>query len=153
MDFHVRVYEPGDRDEIVGMADRLTVGVAPWRDREAVVAAVRGWVTDAVDRAGTGDDRVVLVAEQAGVVVGFISTEEQRHWSGQLDVYVGELVVREDREGYGIGRALVRAVEEWARGRGVARIRLTTGAANDGALGLYEAVGYEREDITLSRAL
>ena len=44
--------------------------------------------------------------------------------------------------GLGIGRRLLRALEDAARGEGVAVIRLETGIHQDEALGLYRANGY-----------
>jgi ribosomal protein S18 acetylase RimI-like enzyme len=37
--------------------------------------------------------------------------------------------------------------------RGLARITLETGAANDAARAFYAALGYREEDVRLSRAL
>jgi hypothetical protein len=37
----VRGYEPGDRDALLALAGRLVIGVAPWRDAQAVSDAVR----------------------------------------------------------------------------------------------------------------
>ncbi|MGH3473008.1 MAG: GNAT family N-acetyltransferase, partial [Nocardioidaceae bacterium] len=43
--------------------------------------------------------------------------------------------------------------EQWARDRGLARVRLATGATNHSALRFYDSLGYEQEDVTLSRSL
>ena len=45
----------------------------------------------------------------------------------------------------------MRTAELWASARGLQRIRLSTGAANAAALHLYDALGYQREDVTLSK--
>lgn len=65
----------------------------------------------------------------------------QRHWTGDLDAYVGELATAEHLEGRGIGRALLARAEEWARGRGLDRITLDAGAANTHARGFYTSLG------------
>ncbi|RNI20282.1 GNAT family N-acetyltransferase [Flexivirga caeni] len=152
--FVIRPIEPDDRGEILALADRLTVGVAEWRPPELVLRAVRGWVSAAVEHAASGAaDATVLVAVEDARVAGFVSVGEDRHWSGETDAYIGELVVHPDREGRGVGSALVRAAERWAAARGLARVRLSTGAANVAALRLYDDLGYRREDVTLSRGL
>ena len=46
--------------------------------------------------------------------------------------------------GQGIGRALVVALEQEARGLGVSRVVLETGARLDRAIALYEGMGYSR---------
>jgi ribosomal protein S18 acetylase RimI-like enzyme len=45
----------------------------------------------------------------------------------------------------GIGRALLEAAEEWARAVGVKKIELHVFPYNEGAIALYEQLGYERE--------
>ncbi len=119
-----------------------------------MLAAVRAWVCDAVEHCGTRDgrcDRALFVAADDATVVGFVSVSEDVHWSGDTDAYIGELVVAPDREKQGIGSELVAAAEVWAASRGLARIRLATGAANIGALSLYAELGYRHEDVTLSK--
>lgn len=139
------------RDEraVLKLADRLTAGVAPWRDPESVLRAVRSWVSKDVAR--VGEDLVIYVASEGSEVVGFVSVGEDVHWTGEIDAYIGELVVRADHEQRGVGARLVAHAEKWATARGLQRIRLSTGAANTAALGLYDALGYEREDVTLSK--
>jgi ribosomal protein S18 acetylase RimI-like enzyme len=45
----------------------------------------------------------------------------------------------------GIGRALLRAAEDWARGSRVSKLELHVFPHNEPALALYEDAGYERE--------
>jgi GNAT superfamily N-acetyltransferase len=53
------------------------------------------------------------------------------------------LVVREDTRGRGVGRALVAAVEHWARERGAGRVVVTTALRRAGAHAFYERLGFE----------
>lgn len=53
------------------------------------------------------------------------------------------LVVREDTRGQGVGRALIAAVEQWARDRGAARVLVTTALRRAGAHAFYEKLGFE----------
>jgi GNAT superfamily N-acetyltransferase len=113
----VRSYEPTDREAGEALSHRLTEGVAPWRDPIEVGDAVAGWVRESLGRAGT-DGCAVLVASPGDELVGFVTVNEQPHWSGDTDAYIGELVVARHAEGRGVGRQLVRAAEQWAVGRG-----------------------------------
>jgi ribosomal protein S18 acetylase RimI-like enzyme len=148
----VRPYEPRDREAVLSLAERLQEGVAPWRDAPAVRAAVTEWVRDAVD-SDTSESRAVFVTEEDGEVVGFVTASTRRHFAGELDVYVGELVVDRKAEGRGIGRMLMAAVEDWGREQGLAHISLDTGAANAHARAFYRALGYEEEDVKLTKPL
>ena len=147
----VRGYEQRDREAVLALAERLREGVAPWRDPAGVRAAVVEWVREAVE--AHGERRAVLVAEEDGEVAGFVTTSTRRHFAGDLDAYVGELVVARRAEGRGVGRRLMAAAEEWARAQGLARISLDTGARNARARAFYAALGYEDEDVRLTKRL
>ena len=54
-----------------------------------------------------------------------------------------------DRRRRGIATALIRAAEDWARGRGYVEVRLDVFEFNAGARSLYERLGYA----TLSRQM
>ena len=45
------------------------------------------------------------------------------------------------------------AAEEWARRQGLACVSLDTGAANTRARAFYAALGYEEEDVRLTKRL
>lgn len=148
----IRSFRAVDRDEILALAPRLNSGVAPWREPEAVAESVRSWVVESLDQRDP-TDRPVFVAEEAGRIVGFVTAGTRRHWAGDVDAYVGELVVAADVTSRGIGRRLMAAVESWALSAGHCRITLETGAGNHGTRAFYAALGYEDEELVLSRAL
>ena len=149
---HIRPARESDRDPLLELAERLQVGVAPWRDPERVRRAVVGWVRDSLSDLADPDSGA-FVAERNGEVVGFVCVSERSHFTGEVDTYIGELVVAQKAEGVGVGRALVEAAEDWGRSRGRTRVVVDTGAANAPARRFYAALGYEEEDITVSRAL
>jgi GNAT superfamily N-acetyltransferase len=106
-----------------------------------------------VSERAADENRAVFVASEDDQVVGFVTVTEQRHWSGDTDAYIGELVVAAHAEGRGVGRDLVRAAEQWAvgRGRGHRRITLETGVANHAARRFYATLGYAEEQVQLTR--
>ena len=151
-DTHIRPAHESDTDLLVRIAERLQEGVATWRDPEAVRRAVIGWVRESL--ADLSDpDNGAFVAERNGEVVGFVCVSERTHFTGEVDTYIGELVVSKVAEGGGVGRALVEAAEDWGRARGRTRVVVDTGAANAPARQFYAALGYEEEDVTVSRAI
>jgi len=137
---------------VLRLAERLQEGVASWRDATAVAAAVQGWVREAVD-ADASERRALFVVEDGGELLGFVTASTRRHFAGDLDAYVGELVVDRRAEGRGIGRMLMTAAEAWGRGQGLAHISVDTGAANARARAFYDALGYEEEEIKLTKPL
>ncbi len=148
----IRECQREDRVTLLGLAVRLTIGVAPWREPGAVAAAVRGWVEGSIDGAADGHG-AVFVAIDEGEIVGFVSVGERHHFAGALDAYIGELVTAENAEGRGVARALLDRAEQWARDRSYERITLDTGAGNERALAVYDHLGWQREDVRLSKPL
>jgi GNAT superfamily N-acetyltransferase len=148
----IRPATPADRDAALGLAPRLMIGVAPWLDRDGVLAAVKDWVASSIG--APGPDRVALIAEDAdGACVGFVSVARREHWSGAVEAYIGELIVTERAEGTGVGRALLQAAEDWARERGYRLIALDTGAANARARRFYDRAGFAEDSVRLVKVV
>ena len=148
----IRPYRPQDRREALSLAARLQTGVASWRDPDAVLAAVTGWVRGSLD-SHTAEDREVFVAIDADRLVGLVTVGRRQHFSGEIDAYVGELVVAEGMERRGVGTLLMRAAEDWGRQHGLKHLTLETGAANGTARAFYGSLGYKDEDVRLTKEL
>jgi GNAT superfamily N-acetyltransferase len=87
----------------------------------------------------TRPDVRVLVAEESGVVVGYLLAQlEPTFFADGPVAWVQEVMVAEGRRGSGVGRALVRAAEAWAREAGAVSVSLASRRAG----GFYEALGY-----------
>jgi ribosomal protein S18 acetylase RimI-like enzyme len=148
----IRPFQPGDRDQVLALASRLTEGVAPWRDPAAVRRAAQDWVTTSIDTADQPDHAVyVAIADEE--VVGVVTVRERPHFTGQTDAYIGELAVASGMERRGIATALMNVAEAWAARRGLAFLTLQTGAANHPARGLYRQLGYHEEELLLTKAI
>ena len=102
-----------------------------------------------------GPDHPVWVVEDADThaIVGVASAELRTHFTGQVDCYMGELVVSPTHEGRGIGRRLVETVEAWAKEMNAPHVTLETGAANHRARRFYKGVGYLEEVVRLTKVL
>jgi GNAT superfamily N-acetyltransferase len=133
----IRPAAPGDLDDLarlLGLLFALEADFAPDEARQR-----RGLAAMLAEPAR----RTVLVAERGGAVVGMItgqllvSTAE-----GGPAVLAEDLVVAEPARGAGLGRALVEALEGWARGRGATRVQLLVDEENLPALGFYRRLGW-----------
>lgn len=64
-------------------------------------------------------------------------------WEEALECYLAELYVVPARRGQGLGRALMDAAIELARGRGATHMDLGTGENDEAARALYESLGFD----------
>ncbi len=87
--------------------------------------------------------RAVLVAERDGDVIGMVTAQLVVSTAeGALSALVEDMIVDATHRGRGIGAALLRDVEGWARGRGAARLQLLADRENAPALAFYERMGW-----------
>jgi ribosomal protein S18 acetylase RimI-like enzyme len=145
----IRTATDSDRTAVLELAPRLAHGVAPWRDQTEAVMAGRRWLEGSLTAAANGEGAVFVADDGAGVA-GVLSISQVRHFSGELDGYIGELAVAEHASRRGIGRALICAAQAWARERGLANLTLHTGAFNTGARAFYAALGFAEEEVRLT---
>jgi GNAT superfamily N-acetyltransferase len=101
---------------------------------------------------------VQLVAEREGTVLGYlcavmdeapvyvVAAKRRRMW-------IADLVVAETARGGGLGRALIAAAEDFARGQGATRINIGAVAGNAGAQRLYESLGYAPSSVERAKEL
>ena len=86
-----------------------------------------------------------LVAESNGQIVGQLTLEGGKRRNVRHSAVLGITVAR-DWRGQGIGRRLIEHAIRWARdGRLLTRIELHVFARNEGAIHLYQALGFELE--------
>ena len=150
--WRIRLATAADRAFLERLAPRLTIGIPPWRSREAMLATVRGWLLDNLERMGA--DGAVFIAEDAdGTPVGAATVERSAHFTGTPQTELGELAVIEAVEGQGVATALLAAAEAWTCERRLPYLALGTGMANTRARAFYARHGYQEEDIRLAKAL
>ena len=144
-DFKVRPADPSDAEALVRLA-------------EAVSAEPEGWLISANgDWRSVGDERrylkalrrypnaAVFVAERSdGAIIGRLSLARDTHPASAHVADLG-LMVAKDARGHGVGRALLEAAVDWARGAGIRKLELHVFPWNEPAIRLYEQFGFERE--------
>jgi ribosomal protein S18 acetylase RimI-like enzyme len=105
----------------------------PWNDPEADLRRALDSCSSTV-LAAVADDRLVATA--------MVGHDGHRGW-----IYY--LAVVPERQRRGLGTAMVLACERWVAERGIPKVQLMVRAGNDGAVALYERIGYEQQEITL----
>jgi GNAT superfamily N-acetyltransferase len=103
------------------------------------------------------DCATTYVVEQSGELIAFatVALVDAAHPLLQSLRYakVGTICVAEPFRGQGIGRQLMDQVEQWARARGAAEVRLDVWAFNDSARRFYDELGYEPRSQLLGKRL
>ena len=95
------------------------------------------WTAERIERHRRHQDSVVLVARGAGSVAGFAIMQY-----GDDAAHLNLLAVEAIHQRQGIGRALVRWLEDTARVAGTFTIRLEIRGSNRVARAFYQSLGY-----------
>jgi len=100
----------------------------------------------------TRDDHAVLMAkDDTGNALGLIHVYVRAALEKPVEAYIQSLVVSKDARRSGVGAALNRAAEDWAKNRGLKSIALHTQIHRADAVSFYTREGYA--EITQSRML
>ena len=126
----VRSAEPADAERIAALATQLGYPSTP----EQVAARLGRLLRD--------DDHAVFVAENLGLVVGWVHVFEKHLLESDPEAEVGGLVVDENHRGTGAGKLLMQRAEEWSRARGLKSVYLRSNVIRKGAHAFYEELGY-----------
>ena len=150
----IRPAVAGDRAFVLTAAQRLSAfGPPPWRSAEDIIEGERRTLEAFFTSPSAGS--ALLIAEwEEGEPVGFTYLEElQDYFTLELHGHVGMLVVARPAEGKGVGSALMRAAEGWARECGYRTLTLNVFATNHGARAVYEHLGYAPETLRYVKIL
>jgi GNAT superfamily N-acetyltransferase len=142
-----------DREFVIDTARRFgAFGPPPWRSAAEVVAGEVRCLDDFFDGHITGP--ALLVAELDAQRAGFCFLEHTvDYFCGERHGHLGMIAVTDAAEGHGVGGALMRAAEEWARAQGYSRLTLNVFEGNERARGVYERFGYHIETLRCVKML
>ena len=92
---------------------------------------------------GTASGHHAVVAELDGRIVGLLHVFERPALEKPCEAVVQALIVDDAHRSAGIGRALMREAEVWARARHLAALVLHTRVDRERARAFYAGLGYE----------
>ncbi len=87
-----------------------------------------------------------------GYVFGWIEKRNKNYWKLTRFGYVGELFVKEEFRGMGVGRALLEKAEKWFAERGITKIFLDVEAENP-AVNFYKKLGYRELELRMVKEI
>lgn len=141
-----------DREFILALAERLIeFGDVPGRDRAAMIARDRSVLAAAL----TADASTIFVAvDDHERPLGFVHlTTAEDYYDAQETAHVADLVVAREAAGLGVGSALMKWAEQWAREQGFTMLTLNVFTANRRARDLYAKLGFAEEWIRCLKRL
>lgn len=148
----IRPYTKEDDDFLAMIAHRLLPGETPSpRDAEAMERFFAS-LADGGLLSEPGAEAFVATVDNAPVGVIAVRPDSD-YFTGHPRAYVETLVVAGEAEGKGIGRALMRYAEEWARAHDCREVVLDVFAGNHGAIAFYERSGYRPDHIRMAKSL
>jgi ribosomal protein S18 acetylase RimI-like enzyme len=146
MTYRIRPATPADVDQILELFPRLAAFDLPanrfaedlWRgDAELLRLWSMGAAPQCLVHVAVDPEQTVL-----GIAMAQLREELLSHApSAHLEV----IVVRDDAEGHGIGKALIQMIEQAVREQGARSITLHVFATNTRARAVYERLGYSGE--------
>ncbi|HEH9399465.1 TPA: GNAT family N-acetyltransferase [Aeromonas sobria] len=112
----------------------------------------RGFLLSAIGAEG----RLFCVAEQDGMVVGFLTAridinESVPFLTKAPICRIGTVVVDEQHRSHGIGKGLIAHCDSWAKARDAQQIRLEVMAFNVRAKALYASLGFKVQSQIMAR--
>ena len=88
---------------------------------------------------------IVFVIDVDGKAVGYVHAEKYNTLYFESIVNIQGLAVAKRYQKNGYGKALMEAVESWARDNNISLVRLNSGITRTGAHEFYRKLGYDNE--------
>ena len=130
-DVDLRNAVPADADDVAHLLSELgyPCDIADASERISAILA--------------NDRQALVLARRNGAVCGLVALDFMYYLPlGTTTCRITALVVRNDAQGRGLGRRLLKEAERRARFGGAARLEITSGSQRSDAHAFYKACGY-----------
>jgi GNAT superfamily N-acetyltransferase len=137
--------------ELSALSIELTEYHRPWFNRRLRDDWEQRWR----DYVELGDDRLILLARDAGEAVAYFSVMVRRDY-GLFDELVGfidDAYVKPAYRSSGLGRRLLRRTEAWCKERGAPEVRLNVVAGNKLGVRFWTLSGFELQSMNMRKSL
>ncbi len=151
----VRAASPDDDDFIFGLAERFVDFELPkWRRRNVVLEGIRRDLTRHLEEQPPGSFMFIAEDDSNGERIGFVHLQlVVDFFTGHQNCHVSDLAVVQAMDGKGVGQALLKYAETFAREHRCERLQLAVFPGNTRARTLYEASGFGVEMLRMVKPL
>lgn len=151
----IRPARHDDEEFLVSLLPRLADFPLPaWRTADDIARGDRQILLDALH--GKIEHSAILVAELSpgGERAGYVfATTRHDYFTRAAHAHVEVIAVESGAERCGVARALMDAIEQWAKRRAYRWVTLNVFDRNTRAKALYDSLGYEPETIHFRKDL
>jgi ribosomal protein S18 acetylase RimI-like enzyme len=149
----IRAAQEADRDFIFTLSPRLAeVAELPWHTDAVVQKMQDDYIVEVLDK--PLGPQVTLIAEKDNIALGFIhACSHKDSISGETCGTVPLLAISPSSQGMGVGQALMKAAEHWAKEQGYRLLHLEVFANNNKAQGFYQNLGFEAETLHMMKEI
>ncbi|WP_300614686.1 GNAT family N-acetyltransferase [Dokdonella sp.] len=150
----VRLAQAGDDDFILGLADRFVeCELPPWRRRGECASGLREDIARHLREQPAGS-HVFVAEDEDGSPAGFLHLQTvPDSFTDAKNCHISDLAVAPHCEGRGIGGALLRFAEDWARTHHCRHVTLAVFPRNERALALYQRHGFGLDLLRMAKRL
>ena len=154
LSYAIRPATPADRAGILALVPRLRAfGPPPLRPADALDAGERRTIERFFTQPPTGTALWAAVAPDGRVVGAAYAEPATDYFTEERHGHLGILMVAEEAEGQGLGRALLATVEAWATTAGFRFLTLNVFATNERAAAVYDRAGYAPDTVRYVKEL
>lgn len=148
----VRLAHADDDEFILGLADRfIAFELPPWRKRSETLAGIRTDIARHL-RDLPPASHLFVAEDDVGERLGFLHLQTQTDFFiGVLNCHISDLVVAPEHDGKGVGSALLRYADRWAKEHRCRHLTLAVFPGNERARKLYEHHGYGVETLRMAK--
>ena len=151
---HIRLAHADDDEFILGLVTRLVEFDLPaWRKRNETLAGIRNDIARNL-RELPAATHLYVAEDDDGERLGFLHIQTQKDFfTGALNCHISDVVVAPQHDGNGVGSALLKFAERWAKEHRCKHLTLACFPANARALALYERHGFGVETLRMCKAV
>jgi ribosomal protein S18 acetylase RimI-like enzyme len=151
-DLTIRLAHADDDEFILALAERFVGFELPaWRKRGETLNGIRADLARHLRELPPASH--LFVAENGDTErVGFLHLQTQKDFfTGALNCHISDMVVAPQHEGRGVGSALLRFAERWAKEHRCRYLTLGVFPANARAIALYQRHGYGTDLLRMAK--
>jgi ribosomal protein S18 acetylase RimI-like enzyme len=157
---NIREYETKDKEQLKTLIAELQDHEAEYLPDMKPGSEIAERYLEYILKSCEERDGVIYIAEDDDQLAGFLwfyirrqPTDIMYNFSEDVFVEIGDYVVTKGKRNQGIGKALMKSVEEYAVNKQVKKVRLNVMAKNHTAREVYDKIGFEEVEIILEKLL